>query len=221
MANKIANDHDEIASSKNARYRTGYSKLVTMLVGLVLIMVVLTSMLLLVTFMPQSPRYYATSTNGQMFPMFSLSEPVVTDNFLRQWVSTVAGGIFTVSFNDWEKQLDTYQDNFTPLAWQDLLGAYNNGGFATNLVQNQLVSSAIVSKQPRILDRSIINGRYTWAVIVPVLVYYSSAGQSSSQTITLSLTISRVPVLSDPQGIQISHIHAKLQSEQTGVGDNG
>jgi|GEM_PF-1280342 len=221
MAKIIANDHDEIASNKNARYRSGYSKLITALVGLVLVMVVLTSMLLLVTFMPASPRYYATTTNGQLYPMSALSQPVVTDRFLRQWVSTVAGGIFTVSFNDWQNQLNKFQDQFTPTAWADLLDAYKNGGFADNLVKNQLVASAIVSQQPRILNRSIVNGRYTWTVIVPVIVSYSSASQSSTQRVTLSLMISRVPVLSDAQGIQISQIHAKLDIAQQGGGANG
>jgi intracellular multiplication protein IcmL len=212
MAQEIPNDHDEIASRQNAKYRTGYARLVTMLVGFVLVMVVLLSMFVLVTWMPNSPSYYATTTNGQIYPMQSLSEPVVTDNYLRQWVSAVAGGVYTVSFNDWQNQLKQYQNDFTPLAWQDLQNAYNNG-FANNLVQNQLVASAVVTQSPRILDRSIINGRYTWTVIVPVMVNFTSAGAQSLQKITLSLTISRVPVLSDAQGIQISYLHAKLEAQ--------
>lgn len=215
MANESANDHNEIASSANAKFRSGYSKLVTMLVGLVLVMCVLVSMLLLVTFMPNQPSYYATATNGQIYPMQSMSEPVVTDNYLRQWVSSIAGGIFTVSFNDWQNQLKKYQDDFTTLAWQDLQDAYNNG-FANNLVQNQLIASAVVTEQPRILDRSIINGYYTWTVIVPVLVNYIGAGAKSQQKLNLSLTISRVPVLTDSEGIQVSHIHATLMQQENG-----
>jgi intracellular multiplication protein IcmL len=209
MAEVSANDHNEIASGANAKFRSGYARLVTMLVGLVLVMCVLVSMLLLVTFMPNQPNYYATTTNGNLAQMQPLSEPVVTDSFLRQWVSTVAGGIFTVSFNDWQNQLKKYQGDFTSLAWQDLQNAYNNG-FADNLVQNQLLASAVVTEQPRILDRSIINGYYTWTVIVPVLVNFTGAGAKSQQKLSLSLTISRVPVLTDSEGIQVSHIHAKL-----------
>jgi hypothetical protein len=207
-----ANDHDEIASRENMKYRSGYSRLVTFLVGLVFIMLVLLSMFFLVTWMPNAPSYYATATDGQIYPMQSMSEPVVTDNYLRQWVSAVVGGIFTVSFNDWQNQLKSSQNDFTPIAWQDLQDTYNNG-FATNLVQNQFVASAVVTQSPRILDRTIINGRYTWSVIVPVLVNYTNASSQTTQKLTVSLTISRVPVLSDPEGIQISYIHAKLEAE--------
>lgn len=212
MAKEIATDHNEIATNQNAKFRSGYAKLVTMLVGLVLVMFVLTAMFLLVNLMPTAPRYYATSTNGQLYPMSSLSEPVVTDAYLTQWISTIAGGIYTVSFNNWQNQLNKYQDDFTPLAWQDLQGAYNNG-FADSLVQNQWLASAVVTQTPKILDRSIINGRYTWSVIVPVLINFTNAGASSKQAITLSLTVSRVPVLSDPGGIQITHLHSQIQSQ--------
>ena len=213
MAEDILNDHNEIASGQNLKYRMGYSKLVSGLLGLVLIMVALLSMFVLVTLMPTSPSYYATTTDGQIYPMQSLSQPVVTDDYLQQWVSATVGGIYTVSFNDWQNQLKQYQNDFTPLAWQDLQNSYNNSGFATNLVQNQLIASAVVTQSPRILDRNIINGRYTWSVIVPVLVNFKSASAQSQQKLTLSLTVSRVPVLSDAQGIQISYIHAKLEAQ--------
>lgn len=213
MSKEVANDHDEIASDRNAKYRSGYTKLLSLLVGLILLMVVLTPMFLLVTFMPTSPRYYATTTHGEIYPMSSLSEPVVTDTYLRQWVSAIAGGIFTVSFNDWQTQLDKYKADFTDLAWQDLLDAYKNDGFANTLVQNQLIASAVVSQTPKILNRSIINGRYTWSVMVPVLINYTSASANAKQTVDLSLTISRVPVLSSSQGIQISNLHAHLVTQ--------
>jgi hypothetical protein len=45
------------------------------------------------------------------------------------------------------------------------------------------------------------------------LVNYTNASSQTTQKLTLSLTISRVPVLSDPEGIQISYIHAKLEAE--------
>ena len=149
--------------------------------------------------------------------MFSLSEPVVTDNYLRQWVSTIAGGIFTVNFNDWQKQITKYQADFTPQAWQALLNVYKDG-FAKTLVADQLVTSAVVASTPKILDRNIIHGRYTWSVLVPVLIQYTNASSGQNQTINLSLVVSRVPVLGSSQGIQISSIVAKIVKERI---DNG
>ncbi len=220
MTKQVANDHDEIASSKNALYRKRYGKMVSMLVALVLLMAVVTPLFLLVIFKPTPPRYYATTTKGQVRRLSSLSEPVVTDAYLRKWVAAIAGGIFTMSFNNWQTQIKRYQDNFTPLAWQSLMNSYTNGGFADTLTNNQLISSAVVDGTPRILDRNIIRGYYTWFVSVPILINYTSASAQTQQRVDLSLTVSRVPLLSVPQGIQISHFRAKVTQRAVG-GSNG
>jgi intracellular multiplication protein IcmL len=220
MAKQVLNDHDEIASGQNAVYRKRYGKMVSILVALVLLMAIVTPLFLLVIFKPTPPRYYTTTTTGDVKRLSSLSEPVVTDAYLRKWVATIAGGIFTVSFNSWQTQIKRYQDNFTPLAWQSLMNSYTNGGFADTLTNNQLISSAVVNGTPRILDRSIINGEFTWFVSVPILVNYTSASAQTQQMVNLSITVSRVPVLSVPQGIQISHFRAKITQRAAG-GSNG
>lgn len=216
MTDTTTNDHQEVASNLNIKFRKGYSKMVTLLGMLILLLVILVPVFIMVNVAPSKPGYYATATNGVIYPLSSLDQPVVTDTFLQKWVSTLAGGIFTVSFGDWQSQLDKYKGNFTPLAWQDLQNSYNKG-FADNLVQNQWSASAVITQEPRILDRRIINGRYTWTVNVPVLVNFTNASANASQSLLLALTISRMPTDANPQGIQVTQFLSRIKP---GGGDN-
>ena len=66
------------------------------------------------------------------------------------------------------------------------------------------MTSAVITQMPVILNKSVIAGRYSWLVQMPVLITYTSASMSARRALIATMMISRVPVLGSSQGVQVT-----------------
>ena len=202
-------DLGQLEERRNNFYRDSYRKLLNVLVLLLWVGIVLAIALGVMVYAPQQPKYYASTTTGNVTPLFPLSEPVVTDNFILKWSSLVALGVFNLNFNQVDTQLDKQKTKFTADGWNALTGALKSSGFLTSVEQNKLISSAVVDGAPVIVTRAIISGRFSWVIQLPVLISFSSASQNAQEKMILTITVMRVPVLGAPQGIQVTNFSAE------------
>lgn len=156
-------------------------------------------------------KYYATTTSGQVVPMHSLSQPVVTKSYLLQWASIAARTAFNLDFVHYDSQLKSAQTNFTPQGWSEFQAALTKSGLLQTVQDNKLEMSAIVSGTPVIISSGVVNGRYTWRVQLPILVTFTSASSSSQQNWLLTMNIQRISTLDAYKGIQISDFVSERQ----------
>ena len=68
----------------------------------------------------------------------------------------------------------------------------------------KLIVSAVATRAPIILQKGILNSRYSWRVQMPILVTYQSASEFSQQNNVVTMLITRVPTLNSPRGIGIA-----------------
>lgn len=192
-------------NKKNEFYRDRYRTTMQWLTLMAIICVGLTFVLTYFSIQQRVPKFFSTTTTGEVKPMYSLSEPVVTSNYLLQWASLRARDVYNLSFAQYQKQLDDLKPYFTNAGYSKLRGALDSSGFIDVVNQQKLNTSAVVYKPPVILARLIVDGYFTWRVQLPLLVTFTSASQQTQLKYIVTMDVTRVPVISAPKGIQIKN----------------
>lgn len=195
---------EELEFNKNNFYRDSYRRIVRYLIFMSMLTLVLTTILAYMNFRPKQPNYYATTTNGEVIPMHSLSEPVVTNTYILQWASLATRNVFNLDFVHYQDQLQKVNSYFTPGGWKQFNMALQESGLLKTVQDKHLDMSAVVSGAPIILNSAVIHGRYTWRIQLPMLITFTSASETSVMRLLVTVNIQRVSVLSAEKGIQIS-----------------
>lgn len=192
-----------LQTQKNKLYRDNYRKALLGLWLMVAIALFLSIMIAINVVSRRAPKFYATTSTGDVIPMQSLGEPVVSNKFLLQWAGQVARNAYNVSFVDYQSKLAQLKPFFTSDGWQKFSSAMNAG--VLNTVKNQkLEVSAIVDKSPVVLSTEEIHGYLNWLVQVHLLVTYTSASQTTQQHVLVNMQVQRVSTLSTPKGILVN-----------------
>lgn len=197
-------ESQELDLQLNEFYRDKYRFAMKCISFLVITCAVLSLVFAWMTYQQKQPLYYAAASTGQVLPLHPLSEPIVTSDFIVQWSALTTRLIYNLTFSNYQNQLSQAQDRFTPTGWERLQAALNSSGFITNLVNNRLIISSVISGPPVILARMIVNGRFTWRVQMTLLVTYTSASAQTQQKMVVTMSIQRIPTLDAAQGIQVT-----------------
>src|SRR3989344_138981 len=185
-------------------YREGYRKGLRWVVMLMILAVGLTVGLIGVDYTRPSPQFFATTPGGDVIPMHSLSEPMVTTNFLLEWASLAVRAAYNLDFVNYQTQLSQARTYFTDQGWSAFMAALNASGILSTIQNQKLQATAVGTGSPIVLQREIISGRFSWVVQLPLLVTYVSASETRKQQLVITLTIMRVSTLDTAQGILIN-----------------
>lgn len=196
---------EHLAFEKNNLYRDHYRRALKFVVMLSVSAVILTAVLAYQCLRTPTLKYYATTTEGRVIPLYSLSQPVITNSYLLQWASLAARGAFNLDFTHYQAQMAQAKPYFTSDGWQKFSAAMKSSGLLDTVINKKLIMSAVVAKAPVILFRGVVQGRFTWRIQLPLLVNFESASENSSaQHWLVTMNIQRVPTLTAPKGIEIS-----------------
>ncbi|MDP1602316.1 MAG: type IVB secretion system apparatus protein IcmL/DotI [Legionella sp.] len=200
----MAQDALAAVALRNKFYRDGQRKLVTGLIITLLVNVLMASMLLYEITHPPLPKYFATSVNGRITPLFPLNEPNQSDSAVLQWANQAAIAAFSYNFVNYRDELQASSGFFTAEGWQQFLTALQQSNNLDAVKAKKLIVSAVATRAPIILQKGMLNGRYSWRVQMPLLVTYQSASEFSQQNNVVTMLINRVSTLNSPRGIGIS-----------------
>jgi len=202
--NDVKKDQMTFDDNKNFRQRYHY-----VMIGIVLssiLSIFLTTVLVYMSVVRPKPKYYATTTSGDIIPLQTLSEPVISDNYLTQWSALTVRALFNLDFVNLQENLEVSKKYFTNTGWNAFVAALSKSGLSELIQDKKLMTSAVITQTPVILSKSVIAGRYSWLVQMPVLVTYTSASMSAKRALIATMMIRRVPVLGSSQGVQITDI---------------
>lgn len=190
-------------------YRNSYRKALSAAILLSISAAALAGILVMMSWREPQAKYFATTTNGVVTPMYSLTEPVLTSQFILEWASLATRKAFNLDFVHYEQQLDEAKPYFTPDGWEKFQEALKSSKLLDTVTGKKLVMSAIVSGTPVVLNRAIYHGRFTWAIQLPVLVSFSSANEKQKMQFVITMNVQRVPTVDASQGVQISDFEAQ------------
>lgn len=202
----MAKDALEVVALRNEFYKDKQRKVVLALLISMAINLVQMTMLVYVISHPPAPQYFATSINGRITPLYPLDEPNQSDSAVLQWANQAAIAAFTYSFVNYRDELQAASVFFTPEGWDQFMGALKESNNLDAVRAKKLVVSAVATRAPIILQKGLLNGRYSWRVQMPLLVTYQSASEFSQQNVVVTLLITRISTLNSPRGIGISQM---------------
>lgn len=200
----MAEDALTVVTLRNKFYKDSQRKVMLALLVAILVNVVLAFMLVYLLTHPPAPKYFATSINGRITPLFPLNEPNQSDSAILQWANQAAIAAFTYNFVNFRDELQASSGFFTAEGWDQFLNALQQSNNLDAVKAKKLIVSAVATRAPIILQKGILNGSYSWRVQMPILVTYQSASEFTQQNNVVTMLITRVSTLNSPRGIGIS-----------------
>lgn len=191
---------------RNAFYRDNYRRALFVLSVLVLINTILFVSIVYRYLHPQEPQYFATNPQYQLIKWRPLSDPDVSDRYVLQWVANAVQQAFALDYIHWRSQLQNASVNFTPNGWSWFIKALTSSGDLETLTKLNMVSNIEVTGAPRILNSSVLQGRYVWQVQLPMMITYTNPTMPKTINLPLKvvLMVVRVPVQDNPHHIAIN-----------------
>ncbi|WP_268801681.1 DotI/IcmL/TraM family protein [Piscirickettsia litoralis] len=109
---------------RNDFYRDNFRR-----ASLVLLISILINMVLLVSFiislkLQPEPKYFATTTNGQLIRLHSLLKPIQSDSAVISWLSDIIPHINELDFLNYRTEIQEKRKYFTKYGWEQYLKAF-------------------------------------------------------------------------------------------------
>jgi intracellular multiplication protein IcmL len=200
----MAEDALTVVSLRNKFYKDSQRKVMLALLIALLVNIVLASLLVYIITHPPAPKYFATSLNGRITPLFPLNEPNQSDSAVLQWANQAAIAAFTYNFVNYRDELQASSGFFTPEGWDQFLNSLQQSNNLDAVKAKKLIVSAVATRAPIILQKGVLNGSFSWRVQMPILVTYQSASEFTQQNNVVTMLITRISTLNSPRGIGIS-----------------
>lgn len=200
----MAEDALTAVTLRNDFYRDGQRKMMVILLLSLVSNFLLAMLLMFVMTHPPEPKYFATSIDGRITPLFALDKPNQSDSAVLQWANQAAVAAFTYNFVNYRTELQAASGFFTSDGWSQFLTALEGSNNLDAVKVKKLIVSSVATSAPIILQKGILNGRYSWRIQMPMLITYQSASEFSQQRNVVTLLVSRISTLNSPRGIGIA-----------------
>lgn len=200
----MAEDALTVVALRKQFYKDSQRKVIFALLMAIIVNLVLGSMLVYIITHPPAPKYFATSINGRITPLFPLDQPNQSDSAVLQWANQAAIAAFTYNFVNYRDELQSSSGFFTPEGWDQFLNALQQSNNLDAVKAKKLIVSAVATRAPIILQKGVLNGNFSWRVQMPILVTYQSASEFTQQNNVVTMLITRVSTLNSPRGIGIA-----------------
>lgn len=187
---------------KSALRRTQKCALFLACTSLVLLILVL-----VLFFVRPAPVYFGMSQDMKLLPMTPLSQPVMNEPALKNWVAEAVARAFNLDYLNWQRQLNEVRSSFTRRAFTRFALSLDREGHLPLLRQQRALMHAVIQGTPVLTRSGIVQGTLVWEFELPLLVSYeTSAGRISNNAVTIVCQVQRVPATDFPQGVAISSL---------------
>jgi intracellular multiplication protein IcmL len=210
----MAGDNEHIAATeailRNARtFEAAYRVMAKVALGLGLSTLALGGSTAWLALSKPEPRYFATTTDGQILPLVPLDKPhqsaAEVSNFAVRAVTTS----LTYDFANYRQDFNDALPFFTkPAGWNQFVDAVQESQML-DLVQKRRLNTTAVANNAVIVREGInARGVYEWIVQIPLRVTYQSASEVTGQNFLITVHIERLQTYESPYAMAISRFIA-------------
>lgn len=190
--------------TRNQFYQDGYRAMVRIVaIQAVGIFGLIAAFVLFIGFSEPQNKYFATTEDGRLVPLVSLSSANLSHPALISWSSQAVTDVMTFGFHDYRRRLQESSRYFTRDGWASFTEALNNSGLVDSVKNNRQVLTAVPISAPIIRSEGLKEGRYQWEIEIPLRINVQFGETSKVISQTIRLTIVRVSRLESPSGIGI------------------
>ncbi len=198
---------------RNTFYRDNYRRAIVGVIILFFVDVILALAIGYRYLNPPKPQYFATNSSYQLIKYHPLSDPVVSNNYVLQWVADAVRQAFSLDFIHWKQQLQQASGNFTTSGWHFFLSTYQQSGDLESLEKLKMVDDATMIGAPVIQYENVLDGRYVWKIELPIVLTYTTLVKVISQPLKVTVIVVRVPVQDNPNRIAINNFLPVVQGQ--------
>lgn len=190
--------------TRNQFYQDGYRAMVRIVaIQAVAIFGLIAAFVMFISFSEPQNKYFATTEDGRLVPLVSLSSANLSHPALISWSSQAVTDVMTFGFHDFRRRLQESSRYFTRDGWASFTEALDNSGLVDSVKNNRQVLTAVPLSAPIIRSEGVKDGRYQWEIEIPLRVNVQFGETSKVLSQTIRLTIVRVSRLESPSGIGI------------------
>lgn len=143
-----------------------------------------------------------------------LTQSNISEAALVVWANEVAVATFTYDFVNFETELQTTSNYFTPDEWKEFNKALEQSNNLKAVKENKLLVTATALRTPMILQAGLLNGRYCWRIKIPLQVTYQNSSKYTQQNIDVIMLISRASPYEGVRGLVALQYAASLLPEE-------
>lgn len=190
---------------RNEYYRDGYrlALRVSVVQSFIIIGLIAAMFFVIKVHQPEN-RYFATTEDGRLIPMVSLTQPNLSNPALMSWVAQAATETMTFGFADYRRRLQESSRHFTRKGWESFTSALQQGSIIESIESNRQVITAAPRGAPILQSEGEVNGQYQWIVQIPMVLSYQAGSKTRTDTWIVTLVVVRVPRLESPNGVGIA-----------------
>lgn len=197
---------DAIATvlNRNAFYRDGYRLMLRITaIQLFVLMVLVATIIGLVLTIQTKQVYFATTSDGRIIPIVTLSESYRSQAEVVTWAAETTKSVMSFDYADYRARLQQSSYSFTTTGWDSFNKALKDSNMIEAVTAHKLVVTMDIKAAPEIISSSVRNGVYTWDVKFPVLIRMEGPESPQPLLADLLLRIVRVSTLQNADGISI------------------
>ena len=134
-----------------------------------------------------------------------LEKPIFPANDVKRWGEKVAMLAFNYDYDNYVEKFSTLSLYFTYNGWKRFLTFLwlSHDSSLENVVASHLTVTGTKVNPSIIWARYPEEGRFTWEVLVPLMVHYTGPGVNLERKINFIITISRVSTKVQKNGIAV------------------
>lgn len=187
-------------------YATGYRMMIKFVMaeaGVILVLLLITTVLAL-RGQPE-PRYFSVDPYGRVTALTPLTETMVSDEQVKQFLAEAIPAAFTMGFSETDLRIKDSSQYFTDsgfAAYQQAISRIRDQIETDRLMMNTQV---IVS--PTLIKQADAAGRHYWQLRVDTLRTMSNSERSVPEKVSYEIFVVRESQLKRPRGIAIHRIN--------------
>ena len=158
---------------------------------------------------PPAPQIILTDSHGNQIEATPLSDPVMSDADLVDWVAKAAIAPYNFDYIHYRDTFTSYvKPYFTNDGWNGVVSNMKASKNIEEVVKASMVVEGVVRRPPALVDSAVVGGVANWTFEVPILVSFRNTNAMREQRITAKPVVTRVAPTFHPQGIAVDSYNA-------------
>ena len=165
---------------------------------------------------PRQPLFFYTDGHGTPYEVTPLDVPVMSDAEVLTWTVQSIVAAYSVNFATYRDTLSKAASHFSNEGWNNFGSDFIKTGNLDQIKRARLTVTAQPERAATILDRPVVDGRYSCKIQFPMIVTYMNENQKITQHLMVDAVVMRSLVTSHPDGMVIDRINTTPISASAG-----
>ena len=202
-----ASQGTELVIERRQFYSDGFHRMVMMSIFLLVTNIIAIAFMLYIIGHPPAPRYFQVDERNQIISDPPLNVPMATESEVKTWARTAAQAFYTFDYVNYRGQFDNLSLLFTQQGWSNYKERMKASQLLNNVQKNNYIVTATSNGGVTVMKKMVINGRYTWAVKVPLVYQFVKPGMNTiNNNVEVTFVIQRVPRTESPYGLAVNQV---------------